>query len=330
VEPPVAASAAWRRRLALTVLVALAPAVVEAQPARRPYRIGVLNEAFTANHPTVDGLKIGLRELGFAEGRDVTFDVRFTEGKPDAALPAAQSLVQSGVDLLFTSNETATHAAKAASETIPIVFTLVGDPVASGIVSRLAQPGGNVTGVSGLTTELVAKRLELLKALAPRLRRVWAVYYAADPSSRAAAMRAREVGARFRVTVVPRPVTTSADVERALVEAGPGDGLLPPDVPILDIPALVLETSVASRIPAVFTSALWVEHGALVSYGSDYRAEGVQAARLVAKILRGASPKELPVEGADRIDLALNVKTARLLGLTPPRKVLLRADVLRR
>ena len=146
----------WHRRLALAAVLLIIPATVDAQPARRLYRIGVLNEAWAANHPTVEGLKAGLRDLGFEEGRDVAFEIRFTEGKPDAALPAAQALVRSGVDLLFTSNETATHAAKAATDSIPIVFTLVGDPVASGIVARLAQPGGNVTGISGLTTELVA------------------------------------------------------------------------------------------------------------------------------------------------------------------------------
>ena len=159
---------------------------------------------------------------------------------------------------------------------------------------------------------------------------MWAVYYTADPSSRAAVARAQEVAPRFKVTVVPRPVASPAEVEKALQGLRAGDGLLPPDIPILDIPALVLETSVASRIPAAFTSALWVEHGGLVSYGSDYRAEGIQAARLVAKILRGARPRDLPVEGADRIGLALNLKTAALLGVIPPRKVLLRADVLHR
>jgi putative ABC transport system substrate-binding protein len=110
----------------------------------------------------------------------------------------------------------------------------------------------------------------------------------------------------------------------------PGDALLAPDVATMDIPAVMLEVSLASRIPAVFSSGLWVSHGGLVSYGADYRAQGVQAARLVARILRGTRPQDLPVEGADKIDLAVNLKTARLLGVTVARKVLLRADVLRR
>jgi putative ABC transport system substrate-binding protein len=331
-----AALRSLRRALAACLSIALGLAGLagalgaEAQPARRPYRLGVLNEAWAANHPTVEGLKAGLRELGLEEGRDVTFDIRFTEGKPQAAPVAAAALVKAGVDLIFTSNETATQAAKAATQTIPIVFTLVGDPVAAGIVAKLAQPGGNLTGISSLTTELVPKRLEALKALMPSARRVWAIYYAGDPSSLAAVRKAEEVAPRLGLSPVPRPVRTPEELERVLKDIRPGDALLPPDIATLDIPAAILEVSLSSRVPAVFPAALWVGHGGLVSYGSDYHAQGVQASRLVAKILRGARPPDLPVEGADKIDLAVNLKTAALLGLTVPRKVLLRADMLRR
>jgi putative ABC transport system substrate-binding protein len=315
---------------ALLGTLTVAAGSVGAQPPRQPYRIGVLNEAWAANHPTVEGLKAGLRELGLEEGRDVTFDIRFTEGKPEATPVAAADLVKAGVDLLFTSNEAATQAAKAATQRLPIVFTLVGDPVAAGIVTKLAQPGGNLTGISSLTTELVPKRLEALKTLVPTLRRVWAIYHATDPSSMAAVRKADEAAPRLGLTVVPRPVHIPAELERAFQDIRPGDALLPPDIATLDIPAAILEVSLSSRVPAAFPAALWVSHGGLVSYGSDYHAQGIQAARLVAKILRGARPQDLPVEGADKIDLAVNLKTAALLGLSVPRKVLLRADVLRR
>ncbi len=318
---------AW---VTLTVAFALLPFGAEAQQARRPYRIGVLNEAWAANHPAVEGLKAGLRDLGLDEGRDVAFDIRFTQGKPEATTGAAGALVRAGVDLLFTSNEAATLAAKAATRSLPIVFTLVGDPVAARIVTRLAQPGANLTGISSLTTELVPKRLEALKTLIPSLGRVWAIYYSGDPSSVVAAVKAQEVASRVKLKVVTRAISTREQLEQALQELRPGDALLPPDISTLDIPAVILEASLASRIPAVFPAALWVEHGALVSYGSDYHAQGVQAARLVAKILRGARPQDLPVEGADKIALTVNLKTAALLGVTVPRKVLLRADNLRR
>ncbi|OGL11961.1 MAG: hypothetical protein A3I17_08795 [Candidatus Rokubacteria bacterium RIFCSPLOWO2_02_FULL_72_37] len=316
--------------LALLAALALLSGDAGAQAPRRPYRIGVLNEAWAANHPTVEGLKAGLRELGLQEGRDVTFDIRFTEGNPQATSEAAAALVKAGVDLLFTSNEAATQAAKAATRTVPIVFTLVGDPVAAGIVAKLARPGGNLTGVSSLTTELVPKRLEALKTLIPRLRRVWAIYYAGDPSSLAAIRKAEDAAPRLGLAPVARPVRSPEELERVLREIQPGDALLPPDIATMDIPAILLEVSLTSRIPAVFPASLWVGHGGLVSYGSDYHAQGVQAARLVAKILRGARPEDLPVEGADKIDLAVNLKTAALLGVTVPRKVLLRADILRR
>jgi putative ABC transport system substrate-binding protein len=304
--------------------------MADAVEARRPYRVGVLNEASAANHPTVEGLKAGLRDLGLHEGQDVTFDIRFTKGDLAATATAAAALVGAQVDLLFTSNEAATRAARDATQQIPIVFTLVGDPVAVGFVARLAHPGGNLTGVSSLTTELVPKRIETLQKVVPGVQRIWTIYHGGDPSSVAAARKAREAGPRLKVRVEERPVRTTEELERALKELRPGDGLLPPDISTMDIPAVLLEASLAARIPAVFPAALWVGHGGLLSYGPDYYAQGIQAARLVAKILRGARPRDLPVEGADKIDLAVNLQTANLLGLTVPRKVLLRADMLQR
>jgi putative tryptophan/tyrosine transport system substrate-binding protein len=315
--------------VAIVLLYGLRP-IAESQQARRPYHIGVLNEAWAPNHPAVEGLKAGLRDLGLVEGRDVTFDIRFTEGKPEATPVAAGALVKAGVDLLFTSNEASTQAAKAATQQIPIVFTLVGDPVAAGIVTKLAHPGGNLTGISSLTTELVPKRLEALKTLVPTARRVWVIYHAADPSSIAAVRKAQEAALRLNLELVTRPVYTSEEIERALKELRSDDALLPPDIATMDIPAVILEASLSSRKPAVFPAALWVGHGGLVSYGSDYYSQGVQAARLVSKILGGTRPQDLPVEGADKIELAVNLKTAALLGVTVPRKLLVRADKLLR
>jgi len=319
------------RFAAVAVVASLALAATTlAQPAPRVYRIGVLNEAWAANHPTVEGLKAGLRDLGLVEGRDVAFDIRFTEGKPGATPAAAQALVTAGVDLIFTSNEAATAAAKEATQSIPVVFTLVGDPITSGMVASLARPGGNLTGISNLSTELTSKRLQVLKTLVPGLRRVWFIYYGGDVTDNAALVKILEAAARLNVYVVPHAVNDGAQLTRVLAGLQPGDGLLAPFIDTLDIPASMLETSLVARIPAVFPAALWVGHGGLVSYGPDFHAQGVQAARLVAKILRGARPRDLPVEGADKIDLAVNLKTAALLGLTVPRKVLLRADMLRR
>jgi ABC-type uncharacterized transport system substrate-binding protein len=302
----------------------------DAQEQRQTYRIGVLNEAWSANHPAVEGLKAGLRDQGLVEGRDIALDVRFAKGDPKQLRVDAAELVEARVDLIFTSSAAATEAAKTATQTIPIVFTLVGDPVASGIVGTLARPGGNLTGISSLTTVLAAKRLEMLKTLAPKIERVWAIHYGADPASAAAAESAEDAAAKLGMHLISRPVWTTADLDVAVKEVRPGDALLPPDVGTLDIPAILLEASLSAKVPIVFTAALYVEHGGLASYGADYRAQGVQSARLVAKILRGAQPADLPVEGADQIDVALNLKTATLLALSVPRKVLFRANEVQR
>ena len=316
--------------VAVAVLVWLPTQVGEAQKAPRPFRIGVLNAAWAASHPTVEGLKAGLKELGFVDGRDVTFDIRFTEGKLDTMAAAAEALVKAGVDLIFTSQEAATNAAKDATESVPIVFTLVGDPVGASIVTKLGQPGGNVTGVSSLQTELVAKRLEVLKTLAPAVRRVWLVYYSVDLGTTPMVTKALEAAQRLNLEVLPKGVLDANELNRVLREIRRGDAVLAPEGSNPDLTIAIIERSLALRAPAVFGTALWIGYGGLISYGPDYYAQGVQAATLVAKILRGARPQDLPVEGAEKIDLAVNLKTAELLGLTVPRKILLRADAFRR
>jgi ABC-type uncharacterized transport system substrate-binding protein len=316
--------------VAVAVLVWLPTQVGEAQKAPRPFRIGVLNAAWAASHPTVEGLKAGLKELGFVDGRDVTFDIRFTEGKLDTMAVAAEALVKARVDLIFTSQEAATNAAKDATESVPIVFTLVGDPVGASIVTKLGQPGGNVTGVSSLQTELVAKRLEVLKTLAPAVRRVWLVYYSVDLATTPMVTKALEAAQRLNLEVLPKGVLDADELKRVLREVRRGDAVLAPEGSNPDLTIAIIEQSLALRVPAVFGTALWIGYGGLISYGPDYYAQGVQAATLVAKILRGARPQDLPVEGAEKIDLAVNLKTAELLGLTVPRKILLRADAFRR
>jgi putative ABC transport system substrate-binding protein len=321
-----------RRGAAIAFVAALVASPVDAgaQVAGRAYRIGVLNEALAANHPTVEGLKAGLRELGLLEGRDVAFEIRFTEGDTNAAREGAVLFAKAGVDLIFTSNERPTRSAMAATSTIPIVFTLVGDPVAAGIVPKLAAPQGNVTGISSLSPGLAAKRLELLKTLAPAARRVWAIHQSDDRVAAAAVANAAAAAAQLDLKLVARPVDSKEALARALKDIRPGDALLVPEGSLLDISGALLDLSLTARVPAVFPASFYVGYGGLASYGSDYYAEGFQAARLVARILRGARPEVLPVEGAEKLDLAVNLKTAAALGLTVPRKILLRADTLRR
>ena len=315
--------------LALALLLSL-PHVGAAQEPRRPLRIGVLNAAFAASHPTVEGLKAGLKELGYEDGRHVTFDIRFTEGRLDTMPEAAGALVKSGVDLIFTSQEAATKAAREATTTIPIVFTLVGDPVGAQFVRSLARPGANVTGVSSLQTELMAKRLEVLRTLVPTVRRVWLLYYGADLSTAPMLNRTLEAAQAMRLEIVPRGVLKGAELAAVLRDVRRDDAVLVPESSDPDLVIAIIGRALALRLPSMFGTALWVGHGGLISYGPDYYAQGVQAAGLVAKIARGAAPQDLAVVGAEKIELALNLKTAELLGVTVPRKILLRADAFRR
>ena len=213
---------------------------------------------------------------------------------------------------------------------MPVVFAQVNDPVAAGVVKDLVRPGGNVTGVSTLATALMPKRVQMLKTLEPRLRRVWFVHARDDVTAAGALAKLRDAAPRLKLEVISREVEHAKDLAAMERELQPGDGLLAPDTNALDIPAGLLKLSLASRVPAVFASSFWVGYGGLVSYGPDYFAQGMQAARLVAKIRRGARPGELPVEGVDVIDLAVNLGTAAAMRIDVPRKILLRADTIRR
>lgn len=311
---------------AVTLAILASPLAADAQRASRAYRIGVLHAGFFEDIPSVAGLKAGLKALGIEEGRDVTFDIRFTRGRLEEVPILAASLVGTRPDLLVAMQEFSARALKLATSKIPVVFVEVGDPLAADLVASIPRPGGNVSGVYSLVTDLTPKRLEILKATFPGVRRVWAVYHTDDLSSRAAARKAQEVSAVLKLDLVAQAVRTSEELVSQLKMLRAGDGLLSPPGLTLNIPGVILDLMLMAKWPALFYNSFWVQAGALVSYGSDPHAEGVQAARLVARILRGERPQDLPVEGANKIELAINLKTARTLGVTIPRDILVRAD----
>jgi len=290
----------------------------------RPYRVGVLTTAFGPNPPVVLGVKAGLAELGLHEGREVFFEIVHTRGQLDTLPAGVAGLVNAKVDVIFAGIESPTRAAMKATSTIPIVFAQIGDPVAAGIVKSIAQPGSNVTGVSGLTTDLAPKRLEVLKSCAPSLKRVWAVYAHDDLSSAASARKSREAAPALRLEILDRPVRSHEEAVSILKTVARTDGLLAPTAPSLDITARVLD--LAPFVPGVFDTPYWVKGGGLVAYGVDHEVQGRQAARLVARILRGARPEDLPVENSTKFELAINLKTAKQLGLAIPQSLLLRTD----
>jgi putative ABC transport system substrate-binding protein len=310
----------------LVIGLMLAPFAVGAQPGKRPHRIGVLDGGFSVGGPTLKGLKAGLKAEGLVEGQDFLLDIRLTRGGEESPTKLATDLASGNPDVIFTTGEVQTRAAGAAAPRVPIVFAQISDPVAAGFVASMARPGGRLTGVSDLFADLVPKRLELAKELLPSLRRVLMVYDVQDVKSAAGARRAQEIAPQLKIPVVARGVRTQEEAIRELKTAGSRDVILAPSSNNLEITSLVLNLNLYVVAPAIFTSSFWVQGGGVASYGVDFVAEGAQAARLVTRILRGARPEELPVEGANKIELTINRKTAQAFGLTIPTSLQVRVD----
>ena len=315
----------------LVVLVAGSAGVLDASTAwgqrRDATRIGVLTDAWGPT-PAVVGLRDGLQALGFREGQDFDLGVRFTQGDVSALPRAAKELVAAGSDVIFATTTSAARAAKQATSVKPIVFAeVVGDPVKMGLVQTFARPGGNVTGVSTLATELTSKRLEIFKELVPGLKRVMLIYDPGDADAVAAAAAHREATHVLGIQLVERTPRTQDEVRDlvARLRKSDADGIIAsPAGPSLNIPGEVM--AAAQRLPTMFIGGYWVDRGGLASYGVDFYDSGRQAARLVAKILRGDKPENIPVETNSRIELVINLKVARALGLQPGPTLLQRAD----
>ena len=293
----------------------------------RPVRIGALTESWGPT-PQIVGLRDGLIALGYKENADFVLGVRFTQGDTEALPAAARELVQLGARLIFASDGTSAKAAQVATSGVPIVFGGGGDPIRLGLIQTFARPGGRVTGVTDLDLELGPKRLEVFRAIVSTLKRVLFVYNAADDYGAEEARLYRETARRLGIVLIERPVRTQEEARAALLDIRPStvDGVLQPRFLSLNIPGFVLEANLQRGIAAMFAGAFWVERGALASYGADFYATGRQAARLVDKILKGAKPAEIPVETNPKVELAINLKTARALKLTIPPEILYRAD----
>jgi putative ABC transport system substrate-binding protein len=267
-------------------------------------------------------------ELGYREDKDFFIGVRFTQGDVAALPAAARELVQYGVDLIFASGEDAAKAAQQATREVPIVFTTVSDPVGLGLIQNFARPGGNITGIADLSRTLGPKRLQVFLELLPKLKRVLILYDEEDTNAKAEAEVYQEAAQLLGIELVRQEVRTTAEAQALLRTAQQSgiDGLLVPRCCELNIPGLMLEATTQHGLPAIFIAAFWVERGALASYGADYYASGKQAARLVDKIFQGAKPADLPVEVNPKIEFAINLKTAKTMGLSIPPEVLFQAD----
>jgi ABC-type uncharacterized transport system substrate-binding protein len=295
--------------------------------AAEPVRIGALTESWGPTKGIV-GFRDGLQELGYRENEHFVLGVRFTEGDTAALPDAARELVRQGVDLILAAGADAARAARRATDRVPIIFLGGSDPVTLGLVQSFARPGGNVTGVTDLDTELTSKRLEIFKEIIPGLRRVLFPYDVGDRDTVAHLPAYQEAARRLGITLVERPLRSHDEARAGIVgmRKGEADGILAPRYLALNIPGFMLEASARRPIATMFHDSLFVEKGGLASYSPSRYEAGRQAARLADRILKGARPGDLPVERPTRLELVINLKAAKTLGLTIPPGILQRAD----
>ena len=323
------------RRNTVLALLALgaAPLAAEAQQAAKVARVGYLSPNLAASPHLRDALLQGLRDLGYVEGRNVVIEYRDAEGKLERLPALAAELVALKVDVIFVGAGTrVTLAAMQATKTIPIVFTGVGDPVESGLVTSLARPGRNVTGLSSLGPELVGKRLELLKQAVPGVDRVAVLWLPGALGERTdkdmltgADVAARALGVRLQF-VEARGPDEFARAFSDMSSARAGALTVLPSNRFLREHRRLVDLAAENRLPAVYTSREFVDAGGLMSYGANTADLHRRAATYVDKILKGAKPGDLPVEQPTKFELIINLKTANALGLTIPQPVLGRAD----
>jgi putative ABC transport system substrate-binding protein len=309
-----------------------APLTGAAQQAGKVWRIGYLSAGFKevpGSNPGLAPFSQRLHELGYVEGRNVTLEIRHAEGRTERFPALAAELVNLKIDVLVAASTPGALAAKQATSTIPIVMVSVGEPVEVKLVDSLAHPGGNVTGLSLIAPQLAAKRLDLLKEALPKLSRVTVLWNSANQGMRAR-FQETEVGAQS-VGVALQSVTVQSidDFEplfATLTRNRPESLLVLADTVTVANRQRTVEFAARNRVPAIYEARTFVDTGGLMSYGVDFSDHYRRAAIYVDKILRGAKPADLPVELPTKFEMVINLKTAKALGLTIPRSLLLRAD----
>jgi putative ABC transport system substrate-binding protein len=318
------------KKIVVPLLAALVLASVhfaQAQPAK-VHRVGVIHEGGPF-HVVVDGLKDGLRELGFAEGKHYVLEVRDLKGERNAAEEAARSLERGKVDVIYVVSTSVSTIVKRATAEVPIVFAAGADPVVAGLVDSFAKPGGRLTGLHYLSGDLTAKRLEILKEILSELRRVVTFYNPTNEFAVLAAKSAREAARQLRIELVERHVASVQELRLGLkaLKAQEADAYFyTNDAMVSSQAQFIIDTARAKKLPTMFHEPSLVTQGALIGYGVSYSEVGRQSAKYVQRILTGAKPQNLPVESFSRVSLQVNLKTARELGLVIPQSVLFRAD----
>jgi putative tryptophan/tyrosine transport system substrate-binding protein len=314
--------------LVVTLAILSAALAGEGQHRSKAARIGILCP-ITCSGPSVDAFRQELRELGYTEGRDIALEFRSAEGAPERLPDLAAELIGL-VDVIYTTWGTgAALAAKQATTTIPIVMGAAGDPVVAGLVTSLARPGGNITGVSSLALELEGKRLELLKELLRKVSRVAVLWDSANPYS-ALAFKQEQIAAQA-LGLKLQPVRASAadafaEAFAAISNERPEALVVHAYIATLRHRHQIVQFAAQKRLPAVYPLRDFVDAGGLLSYGASLPDISRRAATYVDKILKGSKPADLPVEQPTKFELVVNMRTAKALGLTIPPSILIRAD----
>jgi putative tryptophan/tyrosine transport system substrate-binding protein len=302
------------------------------QQAERMWRVGVLMP-FDENDPEVkarySAFTQALADLGWTDGRNLRIDLRLGRSDPDRIRVLAQDLVSLQPDIILPNGTPATVALQRETRTIPIVFVNVSDPVASGIVARLDRPSGNITGFANYEASMGGKWLELLSEIAPGLHRV-AIMFNPDAAPVSSFLPSFEAAAQsLKIVPIISPVHTEPEIEKAIFELGrePGSGVVfRPDGFMTAHRAPLIRAAARNNVPAVYYTSTFARDGGLLSYGVDLTDTWRRAATYVDRVLHGAKPAELPIQLPTKFDMAVNLKTAKALGLAVPPSILLRAE----
>ena len=309
-----------------------APLAAEAQRAGKVYRVGYIGPTPVStliSDPSFNSFRREMGQRGYVEGQDLVLELRSVEERPDRVSEVVDELVRLNPDVIVAVSAPVIQAARQVSRTIPIVMVGVGDPVAIGFAASLSRPGGNITGLSQLSPELSAKRLDLLKEVVPGVSRVAILWNPTNPSNasqlRATKLVAQALGMQLQLLEVRGPQDFESGFQAA--RRGHAGALITlDDLLIYTRRTQIVALAAKSRLPAIYGWSKFAEAGGLMSYGPDFRDMYRQAAIFVDKILKGAKPGDLPIEQPAKLELVINLKTAKALGLTIPPSLLQRAD----
>ena len=309
------------------------PLAVQAQQGEQIRRVGILSqyrEGDAEGQTSIAALQRGLEDLGWREGHNIRFDIRWAAGDPNKARAFAKEMIGMAPDpdVIVPSSNLVTTIVQQETRTIPIVFILVGDPVGSGYVASMARPSGNVTGFAVVENEIAGKWVEILHEIAPQVSRVGFIFHP-ETSANVGLLHAAEPAARSGVKVIPLGVHDSSEIQRVITTFAtePGGGLIAaPHAITFANRDLIVELAARFRLPAVYAFRNFVTSGGLVSYGTNPIELWRQGASYVDRVLKGAKPADLPALFPTKYELVVNIKTAKALGLDVPQNLLARAD----